>query len=186
MEGSQKHAGSGEKDARLEKAVFAGGCFWCMVSPFDKLKGVRSVVSGYTGGHTENPTYEEVSSGRTGHFEAVEITYDPAEISYQQLLDVFWRLINPTDAGGQFIDRGPQYRAAIFYTTPRQKAEAEQSKEALGRAGRLKGPVATEILPAQKFYPAEDYHQDYYKKNPIRYGFYYYGSGRGTLAQKKG
>ncbi len=173
------------EEAKLEKAVFAGGCFWCMVSPFDKIKGVKAVISGYTGGHTENPTYEEVSSGKTGHFEAVEITFNPEEVSYQQLLDVFWGVIDPTDSGGQFVDRGTQYSTAVFYATPQQKALAEQAKEALQNSGRFKTRIVTQVLPAGRFYRAEEYHQDYYKKNPLLYGFYYSGSGRGKAGKKE-
>jgi len=169
---------------RLEKATFAGGCFWCMVPPFEKLDGVKGVISGYTGGHKDNPTYEEVSSGKTGHVEAIEVTFDPSKITYEKLLDVFWRQIDPTDPGGQFVDRGSQYRSVIFFHTPEQKALAEKSKEALARSGRFSKTIATEILPAGKFYKAEEYHQDYWKKNPIRYKFYRYNSGRDQFLKK--
>jgi len=162
----------------LEKAIFAGGCFWCMVPPFEKLDGVSEVISGYTGGHKVNPTYEEVSSGTTGHMEAVEVTYDPARVSYEKLLDVFWRQINPTDAGGQFVDRGSSYKSAIFYNNQEQKKLAEKSKKELEQSGRFDKPIVTEIRPAGPFYRAEEYHQDYWKKNPIRYKFYRYNSGR--------
>lgn len=173
-----------DKTGKTEKATFAGGCFWCMESPFEKVKGVREVISGYTGGRKENPTYEEVSAGATGHLEAVQITYEPEKVSYQELLDIFWRQIDPTDSGGQFVDRGKQYRPAIFYHTPEQKALAEKSRDDLQRSGRYKKPVSTEILPVEKFYPAEDYHQDYYKKNPVRYKFYRYNSGRDQFLKK--
>jgi len=171
-------------DVKYEKAIFAGGCFWCMEPPFEKLDGVKEVISGYTGGNKENPTYEEVSSGVTGHLESVEVIYDPAKVTYEQLLDVFWMQIDPTDAGGQFVDRGGQYRSAIFYLNEEQKALAEKSKEALAASGRFDKPLVTEILPASTFYRAEDYHQDYYKKNPIRYKFYRFGSGRDQFLKK--
>lgn len=167
-----------------ETAVFAGGCFWCMVSPFEKLDGVTEVISGYTGGVKVNPTYEEVSSGKTGHAESVRVNYDPAKISYERLLEVFWRQIDPTDPGGQFVDRGTQYRSAIFYLTPEQKVLAEKSRAELQRSGRFSRPIVTEILPAGKFYKAEEYHQDYYKKNPVRYKFYRYNSGRDQFLKK--
>ncbi len=170
--------------AKIDKATFAGGCFWCMVPPFEKLEGVNEVSSGYTGGNKENPAYEEVSSGKTGHVEAIQVSYDPSKVSYEKLLDVFWRQIDPTDAGGQFVDRGSQYRSVIFYNTPEQKALAEKSKEELQKSGRFKKLVVTEILPAAKFYPAEEYHQDYYKKNPIRYKFYRFNSGRDQFLKK--
>jgi peptide methionine sulfoxide reductase msrA/msrB len=163
---------------KLEKATFAGGCFWCMTPPFERLDGVKEVTAGYTGGHMENPTYEEVSSGRTGHMEAVQIKYDPSKITYGKLLQVFWEQVDPTDIGGQFVDRGSQYRTAIFYHTVEQKTAAEKSKAALQSSGRFKKPVVTEILPAGRFYPAEEYHQDYEKKNPARYEFYRSNSGR--------
>jgi peptide methionine sulfoxide reductase msrA/msrB len=172
---TQVNAGSA---LHLEKAIFAGGCFWCMVPPFEKLDGVSEVISGYTGGHKVNPTYEEVSSGTTGHMEAVEVTYDPARVSYEKLLDVFWRQINPTDAGGQFVDRGSSYKSAIFYNNEEQKKLAEKSKKELEQSGRFDKPIVTEIRPARPFYRAEEYHQDYWKKNPIRYKFYRYNSGR--------
>ncbi len=163
---------------RFEKAIFAGGCFWCMEPPFDKLEGVISVTSGYTGGHKENPTYEEVSAGTTGHAEAVQIVFDPAKITYAKLLEVFWHNIDPTVQNQQFCDVGTQYRTAIFYITDEQKRLAEESKRALEKSGRFKGPIYTEIVPASRFYPAEEYHQKYYKKNPIRYHFYRYNCGR--------
>ena len=166
-----------------EKATFAGGCFWCMVHPFDTYPGVIAVVSGYTGGHTANPTYEEVCSHTTGHREAVEITYDPARISYETLLDVFWREIDPTDAGGQFFDRGASYRTAVYYHSEGQRLAAEQSRDALSRSGRFARSVVTEILPAQAFYPAEDYHQNYYKTHAAEYSRYRAGSGRDRFIQ---
>lgn len=170
--------------AKLEKATFAGGCFWCMVPPFEKLDGVTEVLSGYTGGRKENPTYEEVSSGKTGHVEAVQVTFDPSRISYRKLLDVFWRQVDPTDPGGQFVDRGSQYRSVVFYNTPEQKTLAEKSKEELQRSGRFQRPIVTEILPAGQFYKAEEYHQDYNKKNPLRYKFYRLNSGRDQFLKK--
>ncbi len=168
----------------LDKATFAGGCFWCMTPPFEKLDGVKEVISGYTGGHTVNPTYEDVTSETTGHLESVEITYDPAKVSYKKLLDVFWRQIDPTDAGGQFVDRGPSYMSAIFYHNEEQKRLAEESKKDLERSGRFNKPIVTEIRPAGPFYRAEEYHQDYWKKNPIRYKFYRYNSGRDQYLKK--
>jgi len=171
---------------RQEAATFAGGCFWCMVPPFENLEsgGVKEVVSGYTGGTTENPTYEEVSTGQTGYLETVQVRYDPAKISYEKLLDAFWHNIDPTDTGGQFVDRGRQYKTAIFYHNEVQKAAALKSKEELERSGRFKGPIVTDIRPATKFYPAEDYHQDYYKKSPFRYKLYRAGSGRDSFIEK--
>jgi len=163
---------------KTEKAIFAGGCFWCMESPFEKLPGVISVVSGYTGGVKENPTYGEVTTGRTGHAEAVEIVYDPEKISYEKLLDVFWMNIDPTATDRQFVDIGNQYRAAVYYLNDQQKRLAEESREKLKKSGRFTTPIVTDIMQASVFYPAEDYHQDYYKKNPKRYKFYRNGSGR--------
>ncbi|MBI5076577.1 MAG: peptide-methionine (R)-S-oxide reductase MsrB [Nitrospirae bacterium] len=169
---------------KWEKATFAGGCFWCMEPPYEKLEGVKEVLSGYTGGRKVNPTYEEVSSGSTGHLESIEITYDPSVVSYDTLLDVFWRNIDPTDAGGQFVDRGGQYRSAIFYHTEDQKKAAEASKQRLAGTGVFSKPIVTEILPAAIFYKAEEYHQDYYKKNQIRYKFYRFNSGRDQFLEK--
>ena len=160
------------------KAVFAGGCFWCMEPPYDKLDGVVSTTSGYIGGQKKNPTYEEVSSGRTGHTEAVEVVYDPQKVSYQKLLDVFWRNIDPTVKDQQFCDVGTQYRSGIFYRDDEQRRLAEASKAALEKSKPFKGAIATEITRATEFYPAEDYHQDYYLKNPVRYKFYVNGCGR--------
>ncbi|WP_372523298.1 peptide-methionine (S)-S-oxide reductase MsrA [Sulfuricaulis sp.] len=157
-------------------AVFAGGCFWCMVHPFDELPGVVSVTSGYTGGQKVNPTYQEVSAGDTGHVEAVQIVFDPKQIGYEKLLEVFWRNVDPLDKGGQFCDRGSTYQSAIFYQHEEQKRLAEQSKAAVEK--KLGKTVVTAIRPAATFYAAEDYHQDYYKKNPLRYKYYRYGCGR--------
>ena len=159
-------------------ATFAGGCFWCMEPPFDKLDGVISTTSGYTGGHQPNPTYEAVSAGVTGHAEVVQVVYDPAKISYQELLQVYWRNIDPLDAKGQFCDKGSQYRSAIFYHDAEQKRLAEASRQTLAESGKLAGPIVTEIIAAGTFYPAEAYHQDYYQENPARYHFYRYTCGR--------
>lgn len=164
-------------------ATFAGGCFWCMVKPFDRYDGVEAVVSGYTGGDMENPTYEQVCTNRTGHREAVQITFDPELISYERLLDIFWRQIDPTDTGGQFFDRGESYETAIYYHTEEQRRLAEQSKQQLQALGKFDKPIATEILPAKAFYVAEDYHQQYYKKNPEHYHRYSVGSGRVNFQQ---
>jgi len=163
---------------KLEKALFAGGCFWCMEAPFDQLSGVVSVTSGYTGGYKKNPTYKEVSAGGTGHAEAVQIVYDPAKISYEQLLTVFWHNIDPTVKNRQFCDSGDQYRSAIFYTTEEQHSIVLKSKATLDKSKPFKEPIVTEIVQAGEFYPAEDYHQQYYKKNPIRYKYYRNGCGR--------
>lgn len=159
-------------------ATFAGGCFWCMAGPFQELDGVLDVKSGYTGGHTENPTYEDVCSGTSGHYEAVQITYDPEKADYTLLLDTFWRQIDPTDPGGQFFDRGQQYQTIIFFHDEEQKELAYASKMDLENSGRFDKPIATKILPACKFYPAEEYHQDYHNKNPEHYKSYQIGSGR--------
>lgn len=159
-------------------ATFAGGCFWCMVKPFKELNGVQEVVSGYTGGHTVDPTYEEVCSHETGHLEAVQVVFDPEAVAYEKLLDVFWGQIDPTDEGGQFFDRGEPYFTAIFYHNGEQKAKAEASKEALDASGRFSKPIATRILPAAPFYPAENYHQNYYQKNSAHYQQYRASSGR--------
>src|SRR5262245_45353877 len=161
-----------------EVATFAGGCFWCMEPPFEALPGVRSVTSGYSGGSERDPTYEEVSSGRTGHAESVQIVFDPERISYERLLDVYWHNIDPTSAGGQFCDRGTQYRSAIFYRGEAQRGPALESRRRIMASGRLKRPIATEIVPFRAFYPAEGYHQDYYKKNPLAYYAYRQGCGR--------
>lgn len=162
----------------IKHATFAGGCFWCMVKPFDRYEGVKSVTSGYTGGHTENPTYEEVCRGNTGHYEAVDIVFDEGRITYEELLTLFWRQIDPTDSGGQFADRGQSYKSAIFYHDEDQKSAAEKSKVDLAESGLFEGTIATQILPAGVFYPAEEYHQHYYKKNPGHYNRYFSGSGR--------
>jgi peptide-methionine (S)-S-oxide reductase len=175
---SNSQAESTGDTATQATATFAGGCFWCMEPPFDKLDGVISTTSGYTGGSKPDPTYKEVSSGGTGHAEAVQVIYDPQRISYADLLDVYWHNIDPTMANGQFCDWGNQYRSEIFYHTPEQKRLAEQSKAALEELKPFKETVVTEISKAVTFYPAEDYHQDYYKKNPLRYKFYRYGCGR--------
>ena len=164
--------------AESRKATFAGGCFWCMEPPFDALKGVISVTSGYTGGDKENPTYKEVSGGGTGHAESVKIIYDPAVITYEKLLDTFWHNIDPTAVNRQFCDTGNQYRSAIFYHSEEQARLARASKAALERSKRFREPVATEITAAGRFYPAEEYHQKYYKKNPLRYKYYRNGCGR--------
>jgi peptide methionine sulfoxide reductase msrA/msrB len=168
----------------LAVATFAGGCFWCVEADFEKVPGVVEAISGYTGGRVENPTYEQVSSGTTGHRESVEVRYDPAIISYEGLLQAFWRSVNPTDAGGQFVDRGEQYSTAIFYHTEAQRKAAEASKAAVDASGRYPEPVVTPILPAARFYRAEDYHQDYYKRNPLRYKYYRFGSGRDRYLKK--
>lgn len=169
---------------RTEVATFAGGCFWCMVSPFEEEPGIISVISGYTGGHKENPTYEEVCQETTGHFEAVQITFDPTIFPYEKLLEVYWQQIDPTDAGGQFYDRGDSYRTAIFYHNEEQKRLAEASKQQLANSGRFSKPIVTDIIPATTFYPAEEYHQNFHHKNPFRYQTYRQGSGRDAFIQK--
>jgi len=161
----------------LETATFAGGCFWCLEADFDKTPGVIKTTSGYAGGHIKNPSYEQVSSGGTGHYESVQVTYNPKIVSYKKLLDVFWHHIDPTDASGQFCDKGGQYRAVIFYVNDSQKKAAIESKDALIKSGRFKH-VVTQVLPLNAFYPAEEYHQNYYKKNPVRYRYYRYRCGR--------
>lgn len=167
---------AGQDDSAV--AVFAGGCFWCTEADFDKLPGVLETTSGYIGGSIENPTYEEVSSGRTGHIEAVQVRFDPRQTSYAKLLEAFWPTIDPINGNGQFCDNGPQYRSAIFYLNAEQQHLAEASKTALAASGRLAQPIATEILAATPFYAAEDYHQDYHTKNPLRYNYYRHGCGR--------
>ncbi|MBI5194162.1 MAG: peptide-methionine (S)-S-oxide reductase MsrA [Nitrospirae bacterium] len=169
---------------QFEEVIFAGGCFWCMEPAFEELDGVADVISGYTGGEKSDPTYEEVSSGRTGHIEAVRIIYDPAKVSYNQLLNTFWKQIDPTDAGGSFVDRGSQYRSAIFYHNDEQRQLAEKSKTEIEKSGKFKKPIATEIRRCAEFYPAEDYHQDYHKKDPERYKYYRYMSGRDQYIEK--
>jgi len=156
--------------------ILAGGCFWCMEPPYDKTDGVIATISGYSGGKTANPTYEQVSAGSTGHIEVVKVEYDPAKVSYEKLLDIFWRNIDPFDADGQFCDKGSQYRSAIFFGNDKEKELAETSKKQI--AEKLGQAVVTDILSASEFYPAEDYHQDYYEKNPLKYKFYRYGCGR--------
>lgn len=165
-------------EEKFETAIFAGGCFWCMVKPFDSLPGIEKVISGYTGGTVENPTYRQVTTGTTGHTEAVEITYDPSKISYGELVEIYWRQTDPTDAGGQFADRGDSYRPVIFYKNDEQKETAEKSKQALENSGRFNDPIVTKIEPAHPFYEAEDYHQDFYKKESAHYKRYSKGSGR--------
>ncbi len=169
---------------RLETATFAGGCFWCMEPPFDKLDGVLSATSGYTGGDEHQATYEKVSSGQTEHLEAVKIVYDPEKITYEELLDVFWKNIDPTQKNGQFADIGKQYRTAIFFHDENQHELALKSKEKLNKSGKFDRPIVTEILPAKDFYPAEEYHQEYYSKKPVRYNYYRFGSGRGQFLEK--
>ncbi|MEO8460808.1 MAG: peptide-methionine (S)-S-oxide reductase MsrA [Dokdonella sp.] len=175
---SAKHAASASSSGQTATAIFAGGCFWCMVHPFDQLSGVISVTSGYTGGNTVDPTYEQVSSGSTGHAESVQIIYDPSKIGYAKILDVFWHNIDPLAVDAQFCDHGDQYRSAIFTSDAEQQKVAEESKAKLQASGRFDKPIATQIVPASAFYPAEDYHQDYYKKNPVRYKFYRFNCGR--------
>ncbi|UCE79732.1 MAG: peptide-methionine (R)-S-oxide reductase MsrB [Nitrospiraceae bacterium] len=171
-------------ETKHQKATFAGGCFWCIEHPFEDLAGVIDAVSGYTGGQKKNPTYKEVSSGTTGHREAVEVLYDPTEVSYKRLLDVFWRQIDPTDPDGQFVDRGFQYSTAIYYHNQEQKQQAEQSRDEMQKSGRYKKSIVTEILPAYEFYEAEEYHQDYAQNNKIRYKLYRFYSGRDQYLKK--
>ena len=166
------------QDSHFEKATFAGGCFWCMQPFFDHTKGVVSTVVGFTGGHKPNPSYEEVSTGETGHAESIEVTFDPKVVSYQKILDLYWHNINPTQVNGQFVDEGTQYRTVIFYHNEEQKEIAEKSKAALGASGRFDKPIVTAIEPAGPFYPAEDYHQKYYEKNSLDYNMYHSLSGR--------
>jgi methionine-S-sulfoxide reductase len=168
---------------RYDVATFAGGCFWCMEPPFAKLQGVVEVIVGYTGGAEPQPTYKEVSTGRTGHMEAVRVTFDPAIVGYAQLLDVFWRQIDPTQGDGQFADIGPQYRSAIFWHDEKQRRLAERSRELVAHSGIFDGPIATEILPAGEFWPAEPLHQNYWRKRPMRYKLYRSGSGRDRFLQ---
>ncbi len=171
-------------DRTRQTATFAGGCFWCVEADFEKVDGVQEVVSGYAGGDVENPTYEQVSSGKTGHIEAVHVTYDPDKVTYSELLEVFWRHVDPTDPDGQFVDRGPQYQTAIFYGDVEQKKLAEKSKEKLGKSGRFSKPIVTEILPLNGFYPAEEYHQDYHEHHGVRYKLYRWHSGRDRFLEK--
>lgn len=165
-------------------AVFAGGCFWCTESDFDKVAGVISTTSGYIGGQLKAPSYEAVSSGQSGHMEAVQVRFDPRQTSYAKLLEAYWPSIDPLNADGQFCDSGPQYRSAIFYNSPEQQQLAQASKAALAASGRLPAPIVTQILPASTFYPAEDYHQDYHSKNPLRYNYYRHGCGRDARLEK--
>ncbi len=183
---TESHATSESKKAAagLAKATFAGGCFWCMEPPFEKLDGVKSAVSGYTGGKRKSPTYKQVASGRTSHIESVEVVFDPKKIRYEDLLEVFWRNINPTDSGGQFVDRGPQYQSAIFYHNEAQRKAAEKSKRKLQQKGIFSKKITTPIRRSTTFYIAEEYHQDYYKKNPIPYSYYRRGSGRDKFLLK--
>ncbi|MFC7394803.1 peptide-methionine (S)-S-oxide reductase MsrA [Scopulibacillus cellulosilyticus] len=172
------------EEKQYELATFAGGCFWCMVKPFDEFPGIHKVISGYSGGHTENPTYEDVCTGKTGHYEVVQITFDPSVFPYEKLLELYWPQIDPTDDGGQFFDRGSQYRTAIFYHNDKQKALAEASKAEIEKSGRFNKPIVTQILPASAFYPAEEYHQHFYKKNPDKYAKERKESGRNDFIQK--
>ena len=169
---------------RLQKAVFAGGCFWCMIKPFDQYDGVESVVSGYTGGHVENPTYEQIKTQTTGHREAVEITFNEDQISFEQLVDIFFKIIDPTDEAGQFIDRGESYTTAVFYQDEQQKAIVEKYIKELDASGKFNRPIVTKVLPGKPFYLAEDYHQDYYKKNPDAYQKEYTESGRAEFIKQ--
>lgn len=182
--GAEKSTAPDEEYSGLQRATFAGGCFWCVESDFEKVNGVVKVISGYTGGRTENPTYEEVSSGKTGHLESVQVIYNPKIVTYGELVDYFWRHVDPTDPGGQFVDRGEQYRSVIFYNDDEQRKAAEESKRKLEASGRFDKPIVTEIVAASKFYPAEEYHQGYSKKNPLRYRFYRFNSGRDQFLAK--
>lgn len=170
-------------DENYEIATFSGGCFWCMQPPFDNLNGVISTTVGYTGGEESNPTYDDVCLGRTEHLESVQVVFDPSVTSYEKLLDVFWLNVDPTDGGGQFVDRGMHYRTAIFYHNEEQKKIAEESKKKLGETGRYPGPIVTEIRPAMDFHVAEEYHQNFYEKNPLGYASYKMGSGRGKYIE---
>jgi len=174
-----------DNDAKLEKATFAGGCFWCMEPPFDQLNGVVSTTSGYAGGDEVDPTYKQVSSGKTGHTEVIQIEYDPVKVGYKTLLDLFWRNIDPTAVDRQFVDVGKQYRSAVFYHNDEQRQLALASREALAASGTFDKPIVTEITAFKAFYKAEEYHQDFYQKNPVRYKFYRYNSGRDQYLKKK-
>jgi len=176
--------GDDMKDTHLEKATFAGGCFWCMQPFFDHTKGVKKTTVGYTGGTTPNPTYEEVSSGASGHAEAIQVEFDPQEVSYEKILNIYWHNIDPTQVNGQFVDEGTQYRTVIFYHNEEQKRLAEKSKVALSASGRFNKPIVTQILPASTFYLAEDYHQKYYQKSTIQYNLYHDNSGREPYLEK--
>jgi methionine-S-sulfoxide reductase len=182
--GVQELTGAPPEAENLRTAVFAGGCFWCIQPAFDKAPGVVHTVVGYCGGAEPNPTYELVTSEKTKYRESLQVTYDPAKISFDQLLDIYWKQINPTQSDGQFTDIGPSYRAAIFYANDDEKKAAEQSKERLSKAGRFNKPIVTEILPAMKFWPAEDYHQQYYRKNPDDFEAFELGSGRAAFEKK--
>lgn len=171
-------------EVEMKKATFAGGCFWCMQPVYDKLTGVQSTAVGYVGGTKENPSYEEVTTGRTGHAEAIEVTFDPSKVSYTELLDAFWRSIDPTDPRGQFADKGSQYRTAVFYHDEEQEKLALESKEKFAKSGKFDQPIVTEIVPASKFYPAEEYHQKYYQKQAGHYFMYKEGSGRAGFLRK--
>lgn len=182
---AQQEMRDSKMDDKVETriATFAGGCFWCTEADFEKVPGVIEAISGYAGGQKENPTYREVSAGITNHYETIQVRYDPSEVTYDELLDVFWKHIDPTDPGGQFVDRGSQYRSVIFYHNEEQRQRAEKSRDALEKSGKFKKPIVTEILPYSSFYEAEEYHQDYYKKNPAHYGRYRRGSGRDQFIQ---
>lgn len=192
LQGAANETGARQDEGRVmnkaqkktQTATFAGGCFWCVEADFEKVEGVVEAVSGYTGGHREHPTYEDVSSGGTGHLEAVQVVYDPQKVSYEELLQVFWRHVDPTDPGGQFVDRGEQYTTAIFYHDEEQKRLAEKSKKALDAGGRFDKPIVTDIRELSEFFKAEDYHQDYYKTHGIRYKFYRWNSGRDQFLEK--
>ncbi len=181
---TDQQASSKVKPENLTVATFAGGCFWCVEAGFEKLSGVHDVISGFSGGHVANPSYEAVEAGGTGHVESVQVYYDPSIISYEALLEAFWRMVNPTDNEGQFVDRGEQYHTLIFYHTEEQKEKAEYSRKLLNESGHYEAPVITEIRKFEAFYPAEEYHQDYYKKNPIRYKYYRFHSGRDQYLEK--
>ena len=172
------------QDNNYETATFAGGCFWCIQPPFDKLGGVVRTTVGYTGGKEKDPTYKQVSYGKTGHAESIQIVYDPKKVTYEEILDVYWMNIDPTDSGGQFVDRGKQYRPAIFYHDEAQKRAAEASREKLDKSGRFDSPVVVEIVAATEFYPAEDYHQKFYMKDTVRYKSYRSGSGRDQFIEE--
>jgi peptide-methionine (S)-S-oxide reductase len=177
-EQSSVHEGQAAESGTMAKAYFAGGCFWCMEEAFEKVDGVLDVLSGYMGGSVKNPSYEDVSAGRTGHAESVEVRYDPRKLTYPQLLEVFWRNVDPVTPEAQFCDHGNQYRAAIFYQGEEEKRLAEESKRAIEQSKRFSTPIATQVTAASEFYPAEEYHQDFYKKNPFRYKYYKFTCGR--------
>lgn len=184
MLGISAYAIAGQSESRHKVAVLGGGCFWCMEPPFEQLKGVIDVKAGYSGGEEVNPTYQQVASGQTSHIESVQVIYDPSKIGFAELLDTFWRYIDPTDSGGQFADRGNHYKTVIFYSSDEEKAIAEKSKKEIDAAGIFDKPVVTQILPAKPFYPAEEYHQDYYKKNVVHYQAYKVGSGRAGFLER--